>query len=118
MADTPFLLKPREVAKAVRKAMAEGRLGYQRGHEHCQYRYLDGACCAIGAALPDDLACYADGADDASVSALIVNSTFFVEQEEHTALLQHLQHTHDSLCGRSTTADRSFLRAVEACEAA
>ena len=48
-----YHLTARDAARAALKAHAEGRLGYQRGHTACLYRYPDGAVCAIGAALPD-----------------------------------------------------------------
>lgn len=58
MSDEPIRLLVRDVAKAVLKTAAEGRLGYQQSFDvhrgSCCFRYSNGACCAIGAALSDD----------------------------------------------------------------
>lgn len=114
MPDTPFLLKPREVAKAVRKAMAEGRLGYQNNKRACLYDYGDGIGCAIGVALPAGLV--PDEHLSARVSRLrdrgIVDYTV-----GDGKLLYRLQAAHDDIINSDGTEER-FIAALEACEAA
>ena len=117
MADTPFLLKPHDVAAAARAAMAEKRLGFQGNHDGCKYRYGDGACCAIGAALPDWLARDADSYDDSGIVHLIALGLFEVEHGGHSKLLQRLQRAHDNVCMDEGPIEE-FIAALEACEAA
>ncbi len=117
MPDTLFLLKAREVAKAVRKAMAEERLGYQCGHEECQYRYSDGAVCAIGAALPDNI--YTEEMEGHSVQGLKIRKLVDIRPQD-IDLLTELQSAHDMLCEEppNPNSEARFARALADCEAA
>lgn len=51
----PVELKIRDVLIAARKAYNDGRLTGLNNYEICcMYRYPDGGCCAVGAALSDE----------------------------------------------------------------
>ncbi|CAO3459587.1 hypothetical protein [Azospirillum argentinense] len=67
------------VVAAARQAHAEGRLGYQdrlrRRSGACNYRYTGGSCCAIGAALPDDVAELCDDLDRLSDQGVLAASS-------------------------------------------
>ena len=118
MVDTPFLLEPRKVAAAVRKAHAENRLGYQRGHEDCLYDYGDGAGCAIGVALPKGLV--PNTLMSFAVSTLECEDFVSFPDGRAHELLEELQDRHDAMCrnGASDVSEAEFFRALEACEAA
>lgn len=53
---TPIHLDVQTVARAALKAYEEGRLSAQGPTPACRYRDASGRPCAIGAAIPDDVA--------------------------------------------------------------
>jgi len=109
---TPFHLTAEAAATAAAAAYREGRLGFQRGHPKCLYRYDDGGCCAIGAGLPDDVAARIAGSDiDTGIRTAVDDD---IVTTDDPCALENLQTTHDAL----TLLDKSrddfivFLRAV------
>lgn len=103
---TPYPLTLRDAALAALQAHAEGRLGYQRGHTTCLYRYSDGAVCAIGAALPDHVVDeYNEGY---AVESLCAERRINVCPEELPALMA-IQAAHDDLCKPDRPGDGDLL---------
>lgn len=90
-----YHLTVKDVSEAALNAHAEGRLGYQRGHTDCLYRYPDGAVCAIGAALPDHVV---EGFNSGvTVEDLAREHRITVDAEE-IDFLSEIQSAHDALC--------------------
>ena len=111
---TPFHLTAEAAATAAAKAYRDGRLGFQRGHRECLYRYDDGGCCAIGAGIPDDAAAAGQQLPGTAIGAVIAQG---IVSSDNDGALCRLQFTHDELCpgwGRSPTPRgfNEFLRAV------
>lgn len=48
------MLTMERVLKAANKVIKNGKLGAQRGHSACKYKYPDGCRCVVGAALTDE----------------------------------------------------------------
>lgn len=103
---TPYPLTLRAVALAALQAHAEGRLGYQRGHEDCLYRYPDGAVCAIGAAVPDDVVAGCNSG--ISVQSLREKRRISVPDAD-MSVLKAIQDAHDDLCDPDRGGDGVFL---------
>lgn len=82
-------------AKAV-EALLAGRLGPQsadaRRSGACRYRYPDGSCCVIGAALTDEQAEYFDSASESHIAWHIDHGKVITDDR---AYLIELQRQHD-----------------------
>lgn len=100
-----YHLTARDAARAALKAHAEGRLGYQRGHTACLYRYPDGAVCAIGAALPDYVV---EGRGGYPVESLCGAGRISADMDDMLALMK-IQNAHDQLCDSEPDSDAAFL---------
>lgn len=98
-------LTARAVAIAALQAHAEGRLGYQRGHVFCRYRYPDGSVCAVGAALPDEYV-----PEECEGNAVWQLPTVRLADGDKGAIGQ-MQFLHDGLC--SKCADGSEVNEAE-----
>lgn len=108
---TAFHLTAEAAATAAAAAYREGRLGFQRGHSECLYRYDDGGCCAIGAGIPDDVAqCIDDGLDDVAINDVIGRDQITTDDGDALTLIQD---SHDRACRKRTDVYfHDFLRAV------
>jgi hypothetical protein len=122
----PLRLDRETVKAACRTAHSEGRLGYQRPNSHdlkCQYRYVDGSVCSIGAAVPEEYARIFDAHTahqfiegskipvNQSINALI--NAGAVITDDHPFLVS-LQELHDDLASHpSAAAEARFLRMIQ-----
>lgn len=102
MTNAPIHLDVQTVARAALKAYKEGRLSAQGPTPACRYRDASGRPCAIGAAIPDDVAAEWDNVSD---SEFMVGAPFALKrlQMKHD---QWAQSVHDKLIGRDVCADR------------
>lgn len=100
MAESPITLHAGEVARAALKAMDEGRLQLQAvsygGKSWCQYGTHD-CCCAIGAALPEDVAREWDSLDDTEISEIFEREIALPYTYEHYPYIDRMQAKHDNL---------------------
>ncbi len=97
-------------ARAALAAHAEGRLGFQRGHEMCQYEYEDGGCCAIGAVLtPETLKLVHENHENGcSVNTLLEQDLISVPGDD-LFKLSKLQEFHDEACDSRSLYEKMFL---------
>ena len=114
----PFPLEPRKVAAACRKAHAEKRLGYQRGHRECRYEYDDGCGCAIGVGMPKGTV--PDRLMGAAVAGLELQGIVTMANSDDRCVLSDLQDSHDAMCrnGFDEFREAEFFRVLEDCETA
>lgn len=105
MTATPIHLDVQTVARAALKAYDEGRLSAQGPSPACLYRDARGRPCAIGAAIPDDVAAAWDNADEPDIAALIDQG---VVTSSDCSALARLQEEHD-LWARGHSNEQSFV---------
>jgi hypothetical protein len=100
----PFKLTLADVKAAARKADEEGRLGYQNETtQYCQYRLNDeigGNPCAVGAALPDEVAAkiIAKDKNGDRLDVIIERSPDILEVQPHEmGAIMNIQKAHDAI---------------------
>ena len=98
MLNLPFKLEPETAIPLMIEAFNAGKLGAQTGKTLCHYRYEDGSCCILGAAMPDDVAKFMDSGTVTSLHSLVENKRIAIDGLELKERFNLLQAAHDRAC--------------------
>lgn len=102
------------VKEAARKAYAEGRLGFQKGEDLCEYiGRRTGSPCAVGAAMPQEFREFLQREllNGQSFSTL-VREGYIDTPNKEVAVIQRIQLAHDEVVQREGTVPY-FLRLID-----